>query len=721
MKQLQTYLGLLIAINIFAFANISYCQTTLSGTVMDKETSETMPFTTIAVYQQGVLICGTDTDFDGTYLFSNLEAGTYDVEASFVGYAALRMTGVIVMADKENILNFEMVESGEFLDEIAVVGYRTPLISRDHSYSGGTINSESIKTLPTKNINALAATVAGLSTVNGDDIHVRGSRNHSTYVYIDGVRVKSEDVDLDNSKRKRIKAKNQKTKKQASQIKLAGKNVKVNGEYSSKEIKKIKRELKRGSESYNHFVENAFTQVVNSPLSTFSIDVDRASYSNMRRFVQDGNLPPKDAVRIEEMINYFDYDISAETNDHPIGMSSTLTECPWNGDHQLLHLSMNADDLSKKEEKPSNFVFLVDVSGSMGSPNKLPLVIQSLELLVDQMKKTDRIAIVTYAGRSTVALPSTLASEKSVIVDALKALQSGGSTAGAEGILTAYKIASENFIKKGNNRVILATDGDFNVGTATEAGLEELIEEQRESDIFLTVLGYGMGNYKDDKMQILAQKGNGNNAYIDNIKEARKILMTEFAGTLYTVAKDVKIQIEFNPAVVETYRLIGYESRLLEVEDFDDDQKDAGEIGAGHHVTAIYEVIPVGAKSEYRKKGVPLKYLHTDLTGDDSEVCTIKMRYKKPSKDKSIKFDQAVLNRVVSLDDVSSEVKFALGVAECGLLLRESEYIADGSFADVLDLISDGLLNDPQEERAEFQSLVETMQAITASTSSVGN
>ncbi len=671
-----------------------YSQTILQGKVSDKESSETVPFASVAIYSNGVLINGTDTDFDGNYLFSNIEPGTYEIEAAFLGYATSRITDVVIHADSINVVNFLMVEEGTMLEEVIVTTYKVPFLRRCETSTGGTVKAESIKSLPSTNINALAATTAGLSTVNGSDISVIGCRSNSAYVYIDGVRVKRNKI----------------------------KKLTPQSESLRKSKRKAKREYKRGDESYNHFVENAFTQVANSPLSTFSIDVDRASYSNIRRIVNQGSLPPVDAVRIEEMINYFDYDIYAEANDHPIGMSSTLTECPWNKKHQLLHLSMNADKLDTQDLKPSNFVFLVDVSGSMGSPNKLPLVIESLELLVEQMQPNDRISIVTYAGRSAIALPSTPVKEKSKILTALQNLRSGGSTAGAEGIKTAYTIAKDNLMKKGNNRVILATDGDFNVGVSTEAGLEDLIVEYRDLGIFLTVLGYGMGNYKDDKMQLLANKGNGNHGYIDNIKEAKKLFITEYTGTLYTVAKDVKIQIEFNPAVVETYRLIGYENRLLATEDFDDDKKDAGEIGAGHHVTALYEIIPVGTKSKYNKEVAELKY--TDMTAqiiDETEVCTINMRYKEPKKDKSIKFEIAVANTLLPIQELSAEAKFALGVAQCGLLLRESEYIEDGSYKNVMSLIQDGLANDPYEERAEFKKLVTSIQAIDNSTSFIDN
>lgn len=362
------------------------------------------------------------------------------------------------------------------------------------------------------------------------------------------------------------------------------------------------------TEDYDHIIENDFHSVEQQPLSTFSIDVDRASYSNVRRFIQEGSLPPKGAVRIEEMINYFDYNYASPTTEDPFALYSEIASCPWNSKHRLVHIGLQGKKISTADLPPSNLVFLVDVSGSMEEPNKLPLVQESLKLLTDQLREDDRVAIVVYAGKAGLVLPSTSGSDKMKIKEAIDELQAGGSTAGGEGITLAYKIARQNMKEHGNNRVILATDGDFNVGVSSDDELVELIEKERESGIFLSVLGYGMGNYKDNKMQQLADKGNGNHNYIDNLNEAKKVLVNEFGGTLFTIAKDVKLQVEFNPARVNAYRLIGYENRILGNEDFNDDKKDAGELGSGHTVTALCEIIPAGVQDTFIRKVDKLKY-----------------------------------------------------------------------------------------------------------------
>ena len=394
-------------------------------------------------------------------------------------------------------------------------------------------------------------------------------------------------------------------------------------------------------EEYSHNAENRFKSPVKDPLSTFSIDVDAASYSNIRRFINQGEMPPKDAVRIEEMINYFNYNYPKPTGNDPVRITTEVGICPWNKTHRLVQIGLKAREIESKNLPASNFVFLIDVSGSMFGPTRLELVKSSLRLLVNNLREKDRVAIVTYCGDARVALPSTPGNEKQKIKDALETLTAGGSTAGGAGIKEAYRIAQKNFIAQGNNRIILCTDGDFNVGASSETELENLIESKRKSGIFLTVLGYGMGNYKDNKMQILAQKGNGNHAYIDNIQEANKVLVNEFGSTMYAVAKDVKLQVEFNPAKVQSYRLVGYETRILNNEDFNDDTKDAGEMGAGHTVTALYEIIPTGISGNIPGSIDPLKYqTETNIntqTSNSSELLTVKLRYKTPEEEKSKK------------------------------------------------------------------------------------
>ncbi len=470
------------------------------------------------------------------------------------------------------------------------------------------------------------------------------------------------------------------------------------------------------NEQYGEIQENRFINpLTEEALSTFSIDVDRASYSNVRRMIDNGQLPPKDAVRIEEMINYFDYQYAQPESKDPIALESNLMNCPWNNEHQLLHISLQGKDLDTKNLPASNLVFLVDVSGSMQSVKKLPLLKSSFKMLVNNLREKDKVAIVTYAGRAAVVLESTQASEKEKILNAIDNLRAGGSTAGAEGILTAYKIAKEQFIKKGNNRVILATDGDFNVGVSSDEGLEKLIEEERKSGIFLSVLGYGMGNYKDEKMQILADKGNGNHAYIDNIQEARKVFVNEFGGTLFTIAKDVKIQIEFNPAHVVAYRLIGYENRLLAKEDFNDDTKDAGEMGSGHVVTAIYEIVPIGSKSAYIGSVDPLKYqvqskpAKTSFTG---ELATVKFRYKTPEGNKSKMIENKIKAKAQKMSSVSEDIRFSVAVAEFGMLLRDSDFKADASLENVITLAEQAKGKDKEGYRSEFIRLVKSVKEL---------
>ena len=475
-------------------------------------------------------------------------------------------------------------------------------------------------------------------------------------------------------------------------------------------------ELKKpefNTEDYDNIVENKFLAATQNPLSTFSIDVDEAAYSNVRRYLVGGSLPPAGAVRIEEMINYFDYVYNKPANGEPFTVNTEISDCPWNTKHRLVHIGLQGKEIPVDNLPPSNMVFLIDVSGSMDEPNKLPLVQASLNMLVDQLREKDRVAIVVYAGNAGLVLPSTSGAENIKIKDAIDQLQAGGSTAGGEGIQLAYKIARENFIKDGNNRIILATDGDFNVGISSDDELVRLIEKERNAGVFLSVLGYGMGNYKDNKMQQLADKGNGNHSYIDNINEARKVLVSEFGSTLFTIAKDVKIQIEFNPSRVQAYRLIGYENRMLAAEDFNDDTKDAGELGSGHTVTALYEVIPVGIKDSFIKTVDPLKYqLNLGEMADNPEIMTIKLRYKEPTGDVSKLIKHEVIDSHTPLGATSDNYRFSASVAEFGMLLRDSEYKQLASFSQVISLAKTAKGNDGNGYRAEFIRLVESVPSL---------
>ncbi|MCB9028976.1 MAG: von Willebrand factor type A domain-containing protein [Bacteroidales bacterium] len=500
----------------------------------------------------------------------------------------------------------------------------------------------------------------------------------------------------------------------------------------------------QNTESYTGISENGYRDPLQEPYSTFSIDVDNASYSNVRRFINLGQEVPADAVRIEEMINYFRYDYPQPSGEHPFSVYTEAGICPWNNNHYLLHIGLRGKDIDRSELPPSNLVFLIDVSGSMNYPNKLPLLKSAFSLLINEQRETDRVAMVVYAGAAGVVLESTPGNRKETIMQALDNLQAGGSTAGGAGLMLAYKIAEKNFIKEGNNRIILATDGDFNVGVSDNASMEKLVEQKRGLGIYMTVLGFGMGNIKDDKMEIIADKGNGNYAYIDNIQEARRVLVQEFGGTLFTIAKDVKFQIEFNPAYVKAYRLVGYENRLLADRDFNDDTKDAGEMGAGHTVTALYEIVPAGSDETGLPTVDPLRYQGKGVAGDVAgkgsgsgepaasgyydyrtesrpsderypalkdaprELCNIKLRYKDPDALTSKLFSKTVDTDIKKAGETTDRFRFSAAVAEFGMILRDSKFRGTSTVEDVVSLASGARGTDPDGYRAEFIRLVQS-------------
>jgi Ca-activated chloride channel family protein len=476
----------------------------------------------------------------------------------------------------------------------------------------------------------------------------------------------------------------------------------------------VAADQEHNTESYDQVVENAFLAVAKNPLSTFSIDVDTASYANTRRFLAQGQLPPKDAVRIEELINYFDYDYPDPSGAEPFSVTTEVSVAPWKPQHRLVHIGLQGKRLATRDMPPRNLVFLLDVSGSMGEPNKLPLLKRSLKELTETLTQKDRIAIVVYAGASGQVLPSTPATQKAQILGALERLEAGGSTNGGEGIELAYEIARRNFRKDGINRVILATDGDFNVGVSSPAALTRLIEEKRKTGVFLTVLGFGMGNYKDSTLEKLADKGNGNYAYIDDIAEARKVLVQQAGATLVTIAKDVKIQVEFNPKWASAYRLIGYENRLLANEDFNDDKKDAGDIGAGHSVTALYEVVPVGAPSATGSVDA-LKYQQTaapSAAQQSDELMTVKLRYKAPQGETSQLISQIVKSRSTELAKTSNAFRYSASVAAFGMLLRDSAHAGNASFGMVKQLAEGAERHDPHGYWREYVGMVRKAESL---------
>lgn len=470
------------------------------------------------------------------------------------------------------------------------------------------------------------------------------------------------------------------------------------------------------TEEYGRIKENTFKDARENPLSTFSIDVDTASYANVRRFVNMNRLPPKDAVRIEELINYFTYGYPEPKGDHPFSIITEVSGCPWSGQHKLVHIGLQGKRLNYDDLKPCNLVFLVDSSGSMSAANKLPLLKKSLKLLVVELDDRDRISIVAYAGSAGLVLPATPASKKDEIIEALDRLNAGGSTAGGAGIQLAYKVAEEHLIKNGNNRVILCTDGDFNVGVSSTGDLVRMLEEKRKKDIYLTICGFGMGNYKDSRMEDISNAGNGNYFYIDDIREAKKVFVKEMRANLFTIAKDVKIQVEFNPAKVKAYRLVGYENRLLAKEDFNDDKKDAGELGAGHTVTALYEIIPTGVDSSQAvRRTDELKYQETgvkDTAAVSAELMTVKLRYKPPKEEKSRLIEHPLTDRGTALSESSENFRFSAAVAGFGMLLRESEFKGDLTYSGVLELAKGARGGDSEGYRAEFIALVEKCELL---------
>ena len=469
-------------------------------------------------------------------------------------------------------------------------------------------------------------------------------------------------------------------------------------------------------ESYSTIHENGFSNAKSNPLSTFSADVDAASYSNVRRFINNGQLPPADAVRVEEMINYFSYNIPGPTDNSPVAIHTELSFAPWNPAHRLVRIALKAKTIDPRILPPSNLVFLIDVSGSMDESNKLPLVKSALKMLTQQLRSQDKVAIVVYAGNAGLVLPSTSGAEKAMITGAIDNLSAGGSTVGGEGIKLAYKIAKQNFLPHGNNRIVLCTDGDFNVGASSDGDMEHLIVKERDSKVDISIMGFGMGNYKDSKMETMADKGNGNYAYIDNITEAKKSFVNEFGGTMFTIAKDVKLQVEFNPGKVQAYRLLGYEDRLLNKEDFNDDKKDAGDMGSGHTVTALYEIIPAGIKDSFAASVDPLKYQKSApviISTSANELMTVKFRYKDKNSSVSKMKLVTINDSPGTFSAVTADFRFAAAVAEFGMLLRDSHFKQKSSFGQAISIAKAARGEDNEGYRSEFVRLAESARLLS--------
>jgi Ca-activated chloride channel family protein len=612
--------------------------------------------------------------------------------------------------------NFQMATQIVLLEDVVVTGRAGPVEARKVPFEVGAVSASDIRVPPsTTAAGAIQGKVAGVTIVTGTgqpgnapsillrgpkSITAPGSSQEPLYV-VDGV-VVTDLSHLDTADIAQVEV-----VKGAAAASLYGARA-ANG------VVQITTHTGSGgrinTEEYNLIQENPFLAVANNPLSTFAIDVDPASYSNVRRFISAGQAPPRDAVRIEEMVNYFDYAYPDPRGPHPFAVVAEVGAAPWNPRHRLVHVGIQGRRMQQAELPPSNLVFLVDVSGSMQSPDKLPLVKASLRLLVEELSARDRVAIVVYAGAAGLVLDATPGDRREVILDAIERLEAGGSTAGAAGIRLAYEVAARNHVRGGNNRVILATDGDFNVGVSSEGELVRLIEEKRAQGTFLTVLGYGTGNLADARMEQIADHGNGNYAYIDGLMEARKVLVQEMGGTLFTIAKDVKLQVEFNPRQVQAYRLIGYENRLLRAEDFSDDRKDAGELGAGHSVTALYEVVPVGVESDARVGEVgPLRYQRPStepVTAFAGEMLNVDIRYKQPDGEESVLLSHPV-RMPRQNQPLSDDFRFAAAVAEFGMLLRESEHRGGASVENVLSLARGAMGNDPSQHRAGFVRMVQ--------------
>ncbi len=660
-------------------AIIKVAQKTITGKVTDEKG---LPLPGVVVKIKKDPSNAVTTNAQGNYQLISPDDNA-KIIFSFVGYETQEQS-----AKGKTVINVVMVPMQTALEEVVVGGYSSQQ-RRSLTDAIRTINSVEAKRNSVTNLtNAIVARTPGVRVVKADpglyhtDIDIRGFSGAAGGSAGQGTKNLPADI------------------------------ITING-YGNQVAKTGLREVRAtpGNESYLRIIENQFLDPKVTPLSTFAVDVDAASYSNIRRFINGGQLPPKNAVRIEEMVNYFHYNLPEPANGKPVAIQTELSAAPWNPQHQLVRIGLKAKNVNLDKLPPSNLVFLLDVSGSMAEPNKLSLVKPAMKMLVDQLRPIDHVAIVVYAGDAGIRLESTPGNEKEKIKEAIDQLNASGSTAGGEGIKLAYRIAKERFIKGGNNRIILATDGDFNVGPSSDKDMEQLIEDERGSGVSISILGFGMGNLKDSKMERMADKGHGNYAYIDNITEATKSMVSEFGGTLFTVAKDVKLQVEFNPAKVQAYRLLGYEDRLSQKEDFNNDTKVAGDMGVNHTVTALYELIPVGVKDNFTASVDPLKYqkpAEDKITNTSSEIMTIKFRYKEPDSDVSKLEAVTVDDKPLNADKTSDDFRFAAAVAEYGMLLRDSQFKQNSKFDQLINMAKSAKGKDDDGYRAEFIRLAES-------------
>ncbi len=674
LKSLSIGLSLLLLSSGIAIAQTQ--PGSVSGTVTEKTTLEPAPIVEVQLLKDSVLQLKTVTDFDGKYTLTPITPGLYNVR--FVGGVAwedLVIEGVVVRGNESTRLDAKMRANSSELSEVEVA-YERPL-TQEEGRSVTVIDQETINNLSSRSIGTVQAVTAGVYQADeGTMVVSRGTRANAEVIFIDGVKVSGGAAVPDN--------------------------------LSSEDYPHLwsSRYDLEDREKYNENPVEGFSSPLTSPLSTFAMDVDRASYFNARRIIEQSGEVPTDAVRTEEFVNSFTYEYEAPEEDQAFSFTTELSPCPWNDENKILRITLNTARVDVDELPPSNMVFLVDVSGSMSGPNRLGLIQKSLILLTEQLRPQDRISLVTYAGSSRLVLPSTSGEEKEQIKAAIESLYSGGSTNGAGGIMQAYAQAEEHFIEGGSNRVILCTDGDFNVGVSSQSGLIELIQEKLSSNIFLSVIGVGQGNYQEGTMEQLANKGNGNFNYFSNMYEAKKVFVEEFSSTLFTVAKDAKVQVEFNPLKVKNYRLLGYENRVMADEDFHDDTKDGGEVGAGHQVTMLYEIIPGEASSEH-----PLRYSELSPTDASDEIATVSIRYKQPEEEHSALSIHHISDASA---DPSKDQMFSTAVAAFAGILREDPQMEHLHVEQVVRWAQQGKGNDENGNRSDFIQLAQLYRDLSA-------
>lgn len=712
--------SMMIVVVLLSVIQTALGQGTLKGKVTDGK--DPLPYVNVALTKDGKLIGGAQTNVDGYYTIKPINPGTYDVSVTYVGFQKRTIKGVPISNDRVTDLDFTMVAATSELQSVEVT-YNRPIFSKDASSSDVTESSSEIQRMVGRSAEGVTTRAAGVQGRDGQMGSVRGSRTDGTVTYIDGVKVAGAS-NLPKSTIREINVEHGGTPAKFENEEAFYRELKFNRPNSNAQEEPITQYEYYNStqtsynnyeyEEYDPIIENEFVGVLTTPLSTFSIDVDKASYSNIRRFFTQGARPPVNSVRLEEMVNYFNYDYPQPTGKDAFSITTEYTNCPWSNENKLLLVGIQGKKVMLDKIPATSLVFLIDVSGSMDAANKLPLVKQSLIMLVGQMRPIDKIGIAVYAGESGIALESTFCTPKNIskIISSIENLQAGGSTAGASGINLAYKMAADNFMKEGNNRIILCTDGDFNVGMSDDQSLVSLIEEKRKGGVFLSILGFGMGNYKDSKMEKLADKGNGNYAYIDNEQEAKRVLVEQYSATMMTIAKDVKIQIEFNPLNVKEYRLIGYENRALAAKDFENDAIDAGEIGSGASVTALYEIIPATQKRD--SSGTPTtKYQKTVFNEDptlNNELCNLKVRYKEPTDSTSKLVEKPVDKRWNAFENSSNNIRFAASVASFGMLIRFSKFVGIATFDSVYKSAKASAKG--SEDRLEFLEIVKKAKAM---------